>query len=37
VSYPSSTAGRITAAIVPSTAFLGFDIVIFETVGNQQL
>jgi len=37
VSFHPSTEGRTTAAIVPSTVFPGVDIVIYETVGNQQL
>ncbi len=37
VPLATATARKTTAAIVPSTAFLGVDIVIYETVGNQKL
>jgi hypothetical protein len=36
VSFPSSTQGRRTTAIVPSSVFPGVDVVIYETMGNQQ-
>ncbi len=32
----TSTAGKTTAAIIPSTAFPGVDIVIYETVDDQE-
>jgi hypothetical protein len=38
VPLTSSTAAKITtAALIPSTAFPGVDIVIYETVDNEQL
>jgi hypothetical protein len=38
VSFPlHSTEGRTTAAIVPSLTLPGVDIVIYETVDDQQL
>ncbi len=36
VPLATSTAGKTTAAIIPSTAFPGVDIVIYETVDDQQ-
>jgi hypothetical protein len=37
VPLKSSTAAKTTAALIPSTAFPGVDIVIYETVDNEQL
>jgi hypothetical protein len=32
----STTTGRTTAAIIPSTTFQGVDIVIYEAIDNEQ-
>ncbi len=36
VPLTSSTAAKTTAALIPSTAFPGVDIVMYETVDDQQ-
>ncbi len=37
VPLKSSTSAKTTAALIPSSAFPGVDIVIYETVDNEQL
>jgi hypothetical protein len=37
VPLATSTAGKTTAEIIPSTVFSGVDIVIYEIVDNQEL